>query len=466
MRAFQTLRSQFVAVVAAAVILSNLSVAVILEVAREGELQTARVTAAVDRIAAVFRYVMSIPRDERGSAVEALSGNLFHYSILPAPPYGNVPMTEEERELAGDLYSGERSAYLAPARVRVVDLPRQLNNPLNNDSPSVEITQPFPNGEGWLTAQFTRPPPPSPAPAILVAALLGTVLTGAAAAWLAGRVSRPLSALAYAADEVARGRIAPRLPDTGPEDIRHAAKAFNEMSDRVTRTLESHRQLLSAVGHDLRTPLAAMRITAEFVEDEEVRDRLTRNLDELQSMTEAVLSAARSGPGEEKRRVDLATLIESVCDDLIELNLPVSVNIEGLAPSNCRPNEIRRATRNLIENAVRYGGGARVSLERQDNDFVVNVDDDGPGIPANRLEEVFEPFVRLEESRNNATGGSGLGLTLARAIAREHGGDIVLMNRMAEGQIIGLRASLRLPREKQARLRNEVPAAPAEAFAK
>ena len=208
-----------------------------------------------------------------------------------------------------------------------------------------------------------------------------------------------------------------------------------------------------------------MRITAEFVVDEEVRERLTRNLDELQSMTEAVLSAARSGPGEEKRRVDLATLIESVCDDLIELNLPVTVNIDGLAPSSCRPNEIRRAVRNLIENATRYGGGARVSLEREDNFFVVNIDDDGPGIPANRLEEVFEPFVRLEESRSNVTGGSGLGLTLARAIAREHGGEIVLCNRMAEGQIIGLRASLRLPREK-ARSRSETPgSAAAEAFA-
>lgn len=464
MRAFQTLRSQFVAVVAAAVILSNLSVVVILEIAREGELQTARITAAVDRIAAVFRYVMTIPNEQRGAAVEALSGNLFHYSILHTPPPGDIPMNDEERQLAADLYSGEHSAYLAPARVRVIELPGQ---PLNNEGPSVEITQSFPNGGDWLSAQFTRPPPPSPAPAILIAALLGTILTGAAAAWLAGRVSRPLSALAYAADEVARGRIAPRLPDTGPDDIRHAAKAFNEMSDRVTRTLESHRQLLSAVGHDLRTPLAAMRITAEFVQDEEVRDRLTRNLDELQSMTEAVLSAARSGPGEEKRRVDLAALIESVCDDLIELNLPVTVNVEGLAPSDCRPNEIRRAARNLIENAVRYGGGARVSLERDDEFFIVNVDDDGPGIPADRLEEVFEPFVRLEGSRSNATGGSGLGLTLARAIAREHGGDIVLMNRMAEGQVIGLRASLRLPREKQPRMRSQIAAAaPVEAFAK
>ncbi len=461
MRAFQTLRSQFVAVVAAAVILSNLSVVAILEIGREGDLQTARITAAVDRIAAVFRYVMTIPQEQREPAVAALSGNLFHYSIQSSPPFPGTSMTAEEQQLVSDLYAGERSGRFGPARVRLIE----ETGPLNNDETAFEIAQPFPNGDGWLTAQFTRPPAPSPAPAISIAALLGTILTGAAAAWLAGRVSRPLSALAYAADEVARGRIAPRLPDTGPDDIRHAAKAFNEMSDRVTRTLESHRQLLSAVGHDLRTPLAAMRITAEFVEDPEVRDRLTRNLDELQAMTEAVLSAARSGPGEEKRRVDLAALIESVCDDLVEMNLPVNVNIEGLAPLNCRPNEIRRAARNLIENAVRYGGCARVSLERGDGLFIVNVDDDGPGIPANRLDEVFEPFVRLEASRNNATGGSGLGLTLARSIAREHGGEIVLLNRMTEGQITGLRAQLRLPRE-QSRSRTDTAApVPAEAFA-
>jgi signal transduction histidine kinase len=302
-------------------------------------------------------------------------------------------------------------------------------------------------GGGWLWARYDRPPLPSPAPDILIAAALGTLLSGGAAAWLAGRVSRPLSALAYASDEVARGRTAPRLKVRGPDDIRLAAEAFNAMSDRVTRTLESQRQLLSAVGHDLRTPLAAMRITAEFVEDGEVRERLARNIEELQSLTEAVLSAARAGPGEEKRRVDLAALIESVCDDLVELGMPVEVNISGSAPCLCRPSEIRRATRNLIENAARYGGEARVSLATEGDSFVVTVNDNGPGIPEDKLEEVFEPFVRLEASRNAATGGAGLGLTLARSIAKEHGGDVVLENRVMGGQIAGLKASLRLPCE-------------------
>jgi signal transduction histidine kinase len=438
-----TLRAQFVAVVAGAVILSNLAVIAILEVGREGELQVARRAAAVDRISAMFDYVSTIPEEQRESAMHTLSGLVYSYALTDTPHF-EVTGGSEEARIAAALVAGESNKRLGPPRVRILnDAPLVRGE---DDGPSIEITQPMPNG-AWLWARYDRPPLPSPAPDILIAAALGTLLSGVGAAWLAGRVSRPLSALAYASDEVARGRTAPRLKVKGPDDIRLAAEAFNAMSDRVTRTLESQRQLLSAVGHDLRTPLAAMRITAEFVEDGEVRERLARNLEELQSLTEAVLSAARAGPGEEKRRVDLAALVESVCDDLVELNIPVEVNITGSAPCLCRPSEIRRAARNLIENAARYGGVARVSLATEGDSLVVTVNDNGPGIPQDKLEEVFEPFVRLEASRNAATGGAGLGLTLARSIAREHGGDVVLENRWAGGEIVGLRASLRLPGE-------------------
>lgn len=440
-----TLRAQFVVVVAGAVILSNLAVIAILEVGREGELQGARRAAAVDRIGSMFDYMSTIPEEQRESAAHTMSGQVYQYALTDTPHF-EASVTEEEQRIGAALVGGELNKKLGTPRVRVVD-----DMPLvggGDAGPSIEITQPLPGG-GWLWARYDRPALPSPAPDILIAAALGTLLSGVGAAWLAGRVSRPLSALAYASDEVARGRIAPRLKVKGPDDIRLAAEAFNAMSDRVTRTLESQRQLLSAVGHDLRTPLAAMRITAEFVEDGEVRERLARNLEELQSLTEAVLSAARAGPGEEKRRVDLAALIESVCDDLIDLGLPVEVNVSGSAPCLCRPSEIRRAARNLIENAARYGGAARVSLVTEGDNFVVTVNDNGPGIPEDRLEEVFEPFVRLEASRSNATGGAGLGLTLARSIAREHGGDVILENRLNGKQIAGLRASLRLPCEQR-----------------
>ena len=441
-----TLRAQFVVVVAGAVILSNLAVIAILEVGREGELQGARRAAAVDRIGSMFDYISTIPEEQRESAAHTMSGNIFRYALTDTPHFETPATVEDEQRIAAALVSGEQNKRLGPPRVRLIEDESLVGG--RSDGPSIEITQPMPNG-GWLWARYDRPALPSPAPDLLIAAALGTLLTGVGAAWLAGRVSRPLSALAYASDEVARGRTAPRLKVKGPDDIRLAAEAFNAMSDRVTRTLESQRQLLSAVGHDLRTPLAAMRITAEFVEDGEVRERLARNLEELQSLTEAVLSAARAGPGEEKRRVDLAALVESVCDDLIDLGMPVEVNINGSAPCLCRPSEIRRAARNLIENAARYGGEARVTLVTEGDSFVVTVNDNGPGIPQDRLEEVFEPFVRLEASRSNATGGAGLGLTLARSIAREHGGDVVLENRLGGNQVVGLRASLRLPCEQR-----------------
>jgi signal transduction histidine kinase len=234
----------------------------------------------------------------------------------------------------------------------------------------------------------------------------------------------------------------------GPDDVRRAAEAFNAMTDQVSRTLESQRQLLSAVGHDLRTPITAMRINIEFVADAELRDRLQKNLDELQELTEAVLSAAKGTGGEAKRQIDLAALVESLCADLDELGEPVVWQNHGAAPLFCRAGEIRRAVRNLIENAVAYGGKAAVSLHDAAGAYEIWVEDEGPGIPAEDRQRVFEPFVRLEGSRNGETGGTGLGLTLVKAIAEGHGGSVVLENR---GLTEGLRARLILPRPRVAK---------------
>jgi signal transduction histidine kinase len=294
-----------------------------------------------------------------------------------------------------------------------------------------------------LVATFFRPPnPPWPAE-ILLAAFVAIVVASAAAAHVARRVARPLSELADAASVAARGGAAPRLREVGPDDVRNAAIAFNAMTDQVTRTLESQRHLLSAVGHDLRTPITAMRINIEFVEDPELRDRLQKNLDELQDLTEAVLSAARGTGGEARRQVDLAALVESVCADLDDLGEPVIWAGHKPAPLYCRSNEILRAVRNLIENAVAYGKTAEVAIEEFPDAYEIIVEDEGPGIPEEDRSRVFEPFVRLERSRNEETGGSGLGLTLVKAIAEGHGGAVILENR-ADG---GLRARLHLPRE-------------------
>ena len=160
--------------------------------------------------------------------------------------------------------------------------------------------------------------------------------------------------------------------------MRNAAIAFNHMTDKVTRTLESQRHLLSAVGHDLRTPITAMRINLEFVEEDELREGLQHNLDELQDLTEQVLAAARGAGGEAKRSVDLSALVESLCADLDDLGEPVTWQNHAPAPVTCRPNEIRRAVRNLVENAVAYGNKADVQIAASRDGYEIVVEDERP----------------------------------------------------------------------------------------
>jgi signal transduction histidine kinase len=288
---------------------------------------------------------------------------------------------------------------------------------------------------------FLRPPTEWPLE-IVVATVTAILLASAGAALLARRVVRPLSELTRAASVVAHGGNAPPVEEKGPDDVRNAAIAFNRMTEKVSKTLDSQRHLLSAVGHDLRTPITAMRINLEFVEEAELRNRLQSNLDELQTLTEQVLSAARGTGGESKRSVDLSALVESLVADLDDMGEPVTWQNHNAAPVSCRPNEIRRAVRNLVENAVAYGSRADVQINDSAAGYEIVVEDEGPGIAEDDRQRVFEPFVRLESSRNSATGGTGLGLTLVKAIAEDHGGSIALENR----EHGGLRVRMTLPR--------------------
>jgi len=436
-RWLSTLRVQFVVVTAASVLLSSLAVFAVLELNRERELRGLRISAVAERISAVASMFAELPPNRLDQAARSMSGRFARYRVVSKPPFSREGMSADERKLAAEFADSELPFSSDDVRARVSESHSERRH-----RQVIDLAVPL-AAERWLIAHLERRPwmPPPRSPGLLIAAIAGTIVTAGAAAWIAGRVARPISALAAAADEVAQGRAAPKLSEEGPRDVRRALAAFNVMNDRVARTLESQRQLLLAVGHDLRTPIAAMRISAEFVTDPDVRERLVRNLEELQAMTEAVLAAARERTGEPMRPVDLASLMESVCADLVDLGQKVETEIEGDAPCLCRPNEIRRAFRNLVENAVRYGARARVRLERTEKSYVAVIEDDGPGIPPDRLEHVFEPFARLEESRSGETGGAGLGLTLARAIVREHGGDVTLENRPGGG----LTARLELP---------------------
>lgn len=260
--------------------------------------------------------------------------------------------------------------------------------------------------------------------------------------WVGRRLARPLQQLTRSAEQFARTGSADPVEERGPGDVRQLTTAFNAMRSRIFAMLDEKDRMLGAIGHDLRTPLASLRVRTESVEDEGERARMSETITEMNRMLEDILSLARAGRSSEAaQKVDLSSLADAVVEDFIELGSPVEMADSGRAVANVRPQQIRRALRNLIENAIVYGDRAHVSVEREDGAIRMTVADDGPGIAEDRMDEMMEPFTRLEGSRNRETGGAGLGLALVRAIMAEHGGALRLANR-PQG---GLEASLVIP---------------------
>jgi len=434
------LASQLIVVTAAAVLVSNIAVAAWFELGRERMNESAFNERLLDRAVSAATLLSTVPSKQREKAMHAMDSPAWRFQLVHGKPE-IVAMTPGEQALADRARAMlPETRAKQPVIVKVTTREQRMERTRHNRRPVIMITVPVVRGTQLVTTFYRPPSPPWPVETF-IAAIVAIVMTSIAAALVARRVASPLSKLSAAATVVAQGGAAPHVPEEGPEDVRHAAAAFNTMTDKVSRTMESQRQLLSAVGHDLRTPITAMRINIEFINDTELRERLEHNLEELQELTEAVLSAARGTGGEPKRNVDLAALVESLCADLDDMGKAVTWSPHDPAPMFCRPNEIRRAVRNLIENALAYGQEANVQMNSTGKGYEIVVEDKGPGIPETDRQRVFEPFVRLETSRNAETGGTGLGLTLVKTIAAGHDGTVTLENR-AEG---GLRARLYLP---------------------
>ncbi len=296
----------------------------------------------------------------------------------------------------------------------------------------------------WVN--FTIPVPPLPRlwstdTVALTAFVIGLVLI--ASLWALRRLTAPYAVIAGAAERLGRDINAPALAEGGPRELRAAAHAFNQMQERLKRLLSDRDQLVAAISHDLRTPATRLRLRAEYVADDTQRTRMLADLDDIEAMTRSVLAFAHdSAQPEPRAHIDAISLLESLCGDLPDVTLELSPDLPARLPLSARPVALRRCLANLIDNAVRYGKRARVSLGVDATSVRVVVDDDGPGIPEAENESVFRPFHRLETSRNRETGGTGLGLTIARSVARAHGGDVLLANRPGGG----LRAEVVLPR--------------------
>jgi signal transduction histidine kinase len=301
----------------------------------------------------------------------------------------------------------------------------------------------------WLDFINTIAPPSNLWSAETIALTLGGILMVlVASTWALRQLTGPYSVLATAAERFGVDLDSPPLPETGPGEVRSAARAFNLMRDRLKRMVEDRDQMVAAVSHDIRTPVTRLRLRAEAIADPALRHPILADLHEIETMTQSVLALASDHAQPEPRQlVDLVSLVESLCADAPNVVLQLGGGLPPRIPIWAQPVEVRRCIGNVIANAVKYGRRAIVSLELAGGVARVIVDDEGPGIAPQELERIFRPFVRLESSRNRDTGGAGLGLTIARSVARSHGGDVTLGNRAGGG----LRAIITLPRADEQR---------------
>ncbi|MBU2710112.1 ATP-binding protein [Zooshikella harenae] len=297
----------------------------------------------------------------------------------------------------------------------------------------------------WLNAALLPPPRLSAIwtnRTITFLVICGLIMVAVVTA-ITHHITSPLRLLSEYAHRFGRGESLPPLPTQGTIELQETIKAFNEMYTRIQRFTNDRTQLLAALSHDLRTPITSLALRLEFIPDCEDKDRMLVTLKELQHMVENTLTHVRVlADTEQFQSVDLGSLISSVATDLVDLGMPIEANLDKHITAKCKPIALRRALRNLLENAVRYGQHAQVELSETEHYVKIRVTDHGPGIPQEKINEVLKPFFRLESSRNSNSGGIGLGLTITKDIIQNHGGQLTLKNLSPRG----LEVIIKLPK--------------------
>ncbi|HVX77798.1 MAG TPA: ATP-binding protein [Bradyrhizobium sp.] len=266
--------------------------------------------------------------------------------------------------------------------------------------------------------------------AVIILTLLGL--------WAARALTAPLSAFAKAAEDFSLDGAAAPLPERGPEEIRSVARALNRMRQRITALIDDRTKMLAAISHDLRTPITRMRLRSEFIEDEGNRSRMLRDLDQMRSMLESVLSFLRNDRKlESLTLVDVASTLQLIVDQFADIGHKVAYEGPEHAMAMARPDDLHRCVTNLVENAVKFGAETKIRLLMSPSMMTIEVEDDGPGISDACKEVMLEPFVRGDDARNmDESSGFGLGLSIARTIALAHGGDFSLNDRQPHGLIV------------------------------
>ncbi|EFO28964.1 integral membrane sensor signal transduction histidine kinase [Roseibium sp. TrichSKD4] len=456
----QSLATQLIALLLTAVLLSQVvGIWIFHDERRVALIQLARDN-LLQRSVEVAKLLDDTPPILHGRILEASSSRFtkFWYSETPLLTFGGGSRMEQhiQEELSEEFADGravllqmrepprrgERRLFKQPPRDEQADN-RKKRHPdrLIGRKVDLELTIPLNNGRFLNLATSYRPPPWAILPLLFQLGFL-TVLIVLIVFFAVRRIARPLKNLAEAAGQLGRGEDVPPLKEMGPREVRSVTSAFNDMQARLTRFVSDRTRMLAAISHDLRTPITSLRLRAEFIEDDENREKIIQTLDEMAAMTEATLTFAKEeARKEEGTTIDLADLLAELAADQVVLGHDVTFAEVAPVLAPCRPMALKRALRNLVENGVRYGDRVKITLASDQGEAVITIRDEGPGIPEHRLADVFEPFVRLDDSRNEETGGIGLGLSIARSIIHAQGGSLSLQN-VPEG---GLVAMVRLP---------------------
>ncbi|MDG2259466.1 MAG: ATP-binding protein [Paracoccaceae bacterium] len=450
-----SLRVQLILLILAALTAAQLVSLWLFADERSLAIQAAMGFEAAGRAANVARLIEEAPEDLRESVLRAANSPLVRFELTDVPLVnhsdhsdGNLVETRI-RKLLNDSYSRDIRVELHQIEGELLPLPNlaqdmtemhvaMMQGKLNAVEMNLSISI---SGGQWLnvSTRFERPPIQWPLYSMMTFGLTATALLVAVSWFVMSGLLGPLRRLAKASEDLGRGEDVSHLPVKGPLEVRELTAGFNRMQERLTRYISDRTSMLAAMGHDLRSPLTAIRVRAEMVDDEETRESLTASVEEMHEMVEATLNFARGlSKNEPVQNIDLLPFLQLIMAGMV-------ADFEIIRGPDqrvrIRPNAMKRALKNVIENALRYGKIASVEWSIKDGDVLISVTDNGPGLPDDALERVFDPFFRLDESRSLETGGHGLGLSIARSIIRAHGGNITLSNR----EIGGLEVIVRLP---------------------
>jgi len=405
---------------------------------------------AATRIGDVVRTMTVASPAERARIMRAISSDTL--KVTYGKPAGSDAAAGEESELSTTARDALALALPLGVGFRVIDARPVYLNPDSwyarelGERPGVRMVATVLLNDGvWMTVESIDPPRATRWVNRMFRNLAIVDSVMVILCFFAVRlVTRPLSVLASAAEDLGRNIDRPPLPERGANELVRASRALNVMQDRLKRYVDTRVKVLAAMSHDLKTPITRMRLRAEMLDDAQVKAKFIKDLDELQQMVGSTLDYMRglAEGGEAVQPIDVTALISSLKEDAEEAGHTVTVSGAARSPVMGRAQALKRCLQNLIDNALAYGRRADITLRDEGGALNIAISDDGPGIPEGDIERVFEPFYRVEGSRNRNTGGSGLGLSIARNIAQAHGGSVRLRN-LARG---GLEATLRIPR--------------------